>query len=387
MKVRRFVAANSRQALAKVKEALGEDAIILANREVSEGVEILACHEDDFGHGLDSAPSNAPASPSRPESAPPISPGHSGLGGVGPSDSSAAMEALLGEVRTLRQALERRHELSDVLPGLSLGDARWREALRELGFSKGLAKFLAERIPSLDGPEAMRVWVKSALGRHVQTMGENQDPLATGGVFALVGPTGVGKTTTTAKLAARIVLSRGAGRLAMISTDGYRIGAQEQLRTYAGILRVPVFGARDEADLNHALAAVADRDTVLIDTVGMSQRDQMLAEQVAVLGRASRTVQRLLCLNATSSLETLDEVVKAYSGAGLAGVIVTKMDEAARLGHVVDVVLRHRLPVWFMTTGQRVPEDFEVASTEVLLDRAFDLAQIGVAQAWSAEAA
>lgn len=382
MKVRRFVAPNSRQALARVKDALGEDAIILANREVPDGVEILACHEEDFGDGLGEAELLATAA----------TPDAATLPTQRPRPSIAAplpssMDGLMEEVRALRIALERKQEMSDVLPALGVGDLRWLESLRDIGFSRGLARHLAERVPQVQSPQEMLAWVEGALLKSIRTLSDDEGPFLSGGVFALVGPTGVGKTTTTAKLAAKIVLSRGASQLAMISTDGYRIGAQEQLRTYARILRVPVFAARDEEDLNHALAAVSDRDTVLIDTVGMSQRDQMLAEQVAVLGRTSRPVKRLLCLNASSSLETLDEVVRAYSSSGLAGVIVTKVDEATRLGHVVDVLLRHKLSAWFLTTGQRVPEDFEVATPEGLLARSLDLGERAAIRAFEAVAA
>jgi flagellar biosynthesis protein FlhF len=197
--------------------------------------------------------------------------------------------------------------------------------------------------------------------------------LEKGGVFALVGPTGVGKTTTTAKLAARCVMRNGPGKLALITTDGYRIGGYEQLRIYGKILGVMVHSVKDEADLRIALDELRGKHTVLIDTVGVSQRDKMVAEQVAMLSGAGTPIKRLLCLSATSTGETLSEVVRAYQGDGLAGCIMTKLDEAATIGNVLDVIIRQKLNLYYVANGQRVPEDLHVANRQYLVDRAFKL--------------
>ncbi|MDB5729308.1 MAG: flhF, partial [Noviherbaspirillum sp.] len=197
--------------------------------------------------------------------------------------------------------------------------------------------------------------------------------LEKGGVFALVGPTGVGKTTTTAKLAARCVMRHGASKLALITTDGYRIGAFEQLRIYGKILGVMVHSVKDEADLRIALEELKGKHTVLIDTVGVGQRDKMVAEQVAMLSGAQTPVKRLLCLSATSTGETLNEVVRSYIGGGLAGCIMTKLDEAATIGNVLDVVIRRKLNLFYIANGQRVPEDLHIANPNYLIDRAFKL--------------
>ncbi|MGZ5201913.1 MAG: flagellar biosynthesis protein FlhF, partial [Telluria sp.] len=192
-----------------------------------------------------------------------------------------------------------------------------------------------------------------------------------GGVFALVGPTGVGKTTTTAKLAARCVMRHGPEKLALITTDAYRIGAHEQLRIYGKILGVMVHAVKDEADLRIALKELKNKHTVLIDTIGMSQRDQMVATQVAMLNESGTDVKRLLCLNATSTHETLNEVVRAYQGSGLHGVVMTKLDEAASIGSVLDVLVRQKLNLCYISNGQRVPEDLHMADRAMLVDRAF----------------
>jgi Mrp family chromosome partitioning ATPase len=208
--------------------------------------------------------------------------------------------------------------------------------------------------------------------RNLSTMRPTKMPSSTkGGVFALVGPTGVGKTTSTAKLAARCVMRHGPEKLALITTDAYRIGGHEQLRIYGKILGVMVHSVKDEADLRIALKELKNKHTVLIDTVGVSQRDQMVAEQVAMLSGAGTDVKRLLCLNATATGETLNEVVRAYQGSGLAGCIMTKLDEAATIGNVLDVVIRQKLNLFYIANGQRVPEDLHLADPQLLIDRAF----------------
>ncbi|MGZ3239412.1 MAG: flagellar biosynthesis protein FlhF, partial [Burkholderiaceae bacterium] len=230
-----------------------------------------------------------------------------------------------------------------------------------------------EKLPSgLTAVTGMN-WIKSILARNLSAMNDENEMLEKGGVFALVGPTGVGKTTTTAKLAARCVMRHGTGKLALITTDGYRIGGYEQLRIYGKILGVMVHSVKDETDLRIALDELKNKHTVLIDTVGVSQRDQMVSEQIAMLAGAGDSVKRLLCLSATSTGETLNEVVRAYQGAGLAGCIMTKLDEAATVGSVIDVVIRQKLNLYYVANGQRVPEDLHVANKDYLVDRAFKL--------------
>ncbi len=161
--------------------------------------------------------------------------------------------------------------------------------------------------------------------------------------------------------------------MALITTDGYRIGGYEQLRIYGKILGVMVHSVKDEADLRIALSELKNKHTVLIDTVGVSQRDKMVTEQVAMLSGKDIDVKRLLCLNATSTGETLSEVVRAYQGSGLAGCILTKLDEAATIGGALDIAIRQKLNIYYVASGQRVPEDLHVANKQYLVDRAFKL--------------
>jgi flagellar biosynthesis protein FlhF len=255
--------------------------------------------------------------------------------------------------------------------------ARLTRDLLAAGFSPALARSVTERLPDDGNASPARDWVQRVLARNLACIETGDEIIARGGVYALVGPTGVGKTTTTAKLAARCAVRYGAHRLALITTDSFRIGAQDQLRIYAKILGVAVHSISDRHDLRQALDAVRGRHLVLIDTVGMGQRDARVAEQAMLL--AQPEIRRLLLLNAAAQGETLDEVVDAYGRApesidtsvrhGLAGCIITKQDEASRQGAALDVAIRHRLPVHYVTSGQRVPEDIFVPSAELLVDR------------------
>ena len=215
------------------------------------------------------------------------------------------------------------------------------------GFSARLSKAMLEKLPTGRTYAEGMAYVRSELIRAV-LVHEDEDALfAQGGVYALMGPTGVGKTTTTAKLAARCVMRFGADKLALVTTDSYRIGAYEQLRIYGQILNVPVYAVKDAADLHLVLQDLREKHMVLIDTVGMSQRDRAVPEQIAMLGQSPRPVKKLLLLNATSHGDTLNEVVHAYRHGGsdnaLAGCIFTKVDEATHPGALIDTVIRHRL--------------------------------------------
>jgi flagellar biosynthesis protein FlhF len=168
-------------------------------------------------------------------------------------------------------------------------------------------------------------------------------------------------------------MKHGHAKLGLITTDSYRVGAYEHLKTYGRILNVMVLSVKDETDLRIALEDMAGKHTILIDTVGMSQRDNMVASQIAMLNSAPRAVQRLLCVSATSNGETLNEIVKNYRGQGLSGCIMTKMDEAATIGAVLDIIIKNKLPLYSVANGQRVPEDLCSMTAAELVDVAFRL--------------
>lgn len=360
MKVRKFFARTIREALHQVKSELGPDAVILSNRQVADGIEIMALPGDEI------------AALTRPVAE---------RKGVPPSRVAAPAEPLADSLahNIISQIESLRGMLEGHLTGLAWGEMQRREPgrarvlrdLLEAGFSPELARQMAGSAPANPEPEESLSWVKAALARNLYTLDSEADLFERGGVYALVGPTGVGKTTTTAKLAARCVVRHGADKLALLTTDGYRIGAHEQLRIYGKILGVAVHAVKDAEDLRLALAELRNKHMVLIDTVGMSQRDQMVAEQAAMLCDCGSEVKRLLLLNATGNGDTLEEVVRAYRGQGLSGCILTKTDEAAGMGTALDVIIRHKLVLHYVANGQRVPEDLHLANRQYLLHRAF----------------
>jgi flagellar biosynthesis protein FlhF len=248
------------------------------------------------------------------------------------------------------------------------------ELLRRLlgaGFSPGLSREMIGELPDgLDLIRALRS-VKTRLQQRLRTAAPDAGLVDGGGIIALVGPTGVGKTTTVAKLAAECAIKHGPTRLALVTTDTYRIGAVDQLRIYGKILGVPVFAIRNETDLRATLEELHSRHLVLIDTVGMSQRDRRLAEQVALLSGTTRRVRRLLLLSAVSQANVLEDVVRAYRSEDLAGCILTKVDEALTLGAPLDALARHGLTLHYVANGQRVPEDLHQPNTLYLIERAF----------------
>jgi len=384
MSVAKFVAANGREAMRKVREAMGPDAVVLSNRAIEGGVEIVAMRDTDLGAVSATAqpyvPAVAPAAPA-PQmlQMPPMAP----LTSMPAADvpDPGALGDLRGELASMRSMLERQFAgLAGAAPGVAAGDPL-RESLFEwlvnAGFSGQLSRTLLAHLPvGIDRPAAM-AWIRQELARKVPVLSDEDALFAQGGVLALIGPTGVGKTTTTAKLAARFVLRHGPGRLALLTTDRFRIGAHEQLRIYGDILGVPVHAVKDAADLRFALSAMKDKHLVIIDTVGMSQRDRSLSDQIAMLAGVQAPMQRVLLLNGAAHGDTLNEVVHAYrndaagEAGGIDGCIISKLDEATHLGSVLDVVIRHRLPVYYASMGQRVPEHLELAQAGALVERAF----------------
>ncbi len=441
MTVKKFTANSSREVMRLVRETLGEDAVILSNRNVNGYIEILAV-ASEYMSSLTApvfekealaapmpkvlrpapAPAAAPvsrqmspsaskqemlmanirsiaqeylppepvaprvavpvpvapaqlAAPKQVKKAPAKAAAPAGKPAVSTEIVDTRLKHMMTELRSMRSMFETQ------LAEITWGSKQEREPLRAdlmremltAGFSPGMARYLVENLPEQEKADGGMGWIQRALARNLVTVGSEDSLLDQGGVFALVGPTGVGKTTTTAKLAARFVMRHGAGKLALITTDGYRIGGFEQLRIYGKILGVMVHSVKDQADLRIALDELKNKHTVLIDTVGMSQRDRMVADQIAMLSNTGKDVKRLLCLSATSTGETLNEVVNAYKGNGLAGCIMTKTDEAATIGNLLDVIIRQKLALYYVANGQRVPEDLEVANAQALIKQAFSL--------------
>jgi flagellar biosynthesis protein FlhF len=223
-----------------------------------------------------------------------------------------------------------------------------------------VATELADDVPQAASyQEAMRIVVRR-FGERLPLV--TWDMAEDGGVFAIVGPTGVGKTTSIAKIAARFVLRHGVEQLGLVSTDTYRIGARQQLANFARILRAPMHVAENAADLRRVLDGFSNKKLVLIDTAGMSQRDVRLANQFTTLKVEGHNVRTVLALSAGADRACLAEALKVFAAAEPEALIVTKLDEAASLGGVLSLAIGSRLPVAYLADGQRVPEDLHRAA-------------------------
>ena len=287
---------------------------------------------------------------------------------------SEAMSTMREEMNAIRQLLE--HQVS----GLMQQDMARRDPTRAcmidrlvgMGIDKEVAEqmacFVPEDVPRQQGWKALLTMVED------QMQTTNNEILRQGGVYALVGPTGVGKTTTVAKLAALGAQKYGADKVALITTDTYRIGAYEQLATYGRIIGCGVKQVKDANELAEVLYHLRNKRLVLIDTAGMSQRDLRLTEQLNTLMRNQRVdIRNYLVLSATAQINVLQETVRHFKKVQLSGCIFTKLDESLSLGEIISIAIQNRLPIGYLTNGQRVPEDIRVANAEKLVKKAEQL--------------
>ena len=386
MNISRFFGITNREALRQVRLALGPDALIVSNRRVNGGVEILATDPTSVpqeSHDTVAAgQSTQPAQPVAARAAAPVPPPR-GMA-MPPAGAAQAGGDLMGAIGDMRGALENR--IDELLWGNQLRRAPQAVSLFQtllgLGFSTALLRAMLKRLPEQLTAKAAFQWARHELVTHLPVLRSEDELWVPGLALALVGPTGVGKTTTIAKLAARCVKRTGPDSLVLLTTDTYRIGAHEQLKIYGQMLRVPVHVVQDVADLRRIVQAIRPDQTILIDNVGISQRDRYISEQAAMLAGSGRLVQRLLVLNASSHGDTLDEVARTYAndgGSPLKGCIITKIDEASRLGASLDTAIRYQLPVHYVSNGQKVPENLLFMQASELVDQAVSASQQGSA--------
>ena len=248
------------------------------------------------------------------------------------------------------------------------------EALENRLTRLGLPQHLVRRLAACATPDKhLSVAWREALARLARLIPiDNSDPVGKGGVFAFVGPTGVGKTTTIAKLASRYVLEHGLGKVALITTDTYRVGAHDQLRALGRILNVPVRVVDQERSLVQTVASLRSFPLILIDTAGFRQGDPLRKEQDRILGTCTG-VQRILTLACNSQVQTLKASAHAYGSERLAGCILTKLDESACLGEALGILIERNLPVLYSSDGQGIPKDITTASAATLVAKAVGL--------------
>lgn len=477
MNVQRFAARTSHEAMARVRHAFGDDAVVLHTRPCAEGVEIVAMASNDLSTLARQgdaprrdfvAPSPAPAAKPRAVASkaeaktevkgdidllsmttlsfqdyvrqrmrqrrdgtseavasPAPAPAHvesrvepdvdldvraavvpAAVTPVRPSDVAPAREwkaaaeelapgttattspapivdhePVLREIRDLKQMVEARFGTMAFME--SLRDPRRTQLTQKLfdaGFSAGLARALATRLPDSVSDETS--WAELELERHLATAPQGASLEDAKGVFALVGPTGCGKTSCIVKVAAAFVARHGASQLGLVTLDAQRAGGLENLRAYGRAMGVTVHVAHDRASLLELLQLLATKRLVLIDTPGVSPRDGAAAEVLEMVGESA--ARRMLVVSAASQGESIEDAVEAFGGQDLQGVVIAKVDEAARLGPALDVLIRHRLRLWGTAHGQRLSEDWQRADARRLLQRAL---RVNTPAAWRADGA
>jgi flagellar biosynthesis protein FlhF len=399
VKIKRYMAPSMRVALDQVRAEQGADAVILSSRRVQEGIEVIAAVDYDEALMAGAARQYSISQAPRPEAAAapsaqprrPAAPGHAvpaltrvaapaaraapRAAAVRPTlptapaapPAPAAEEARRGFASMQSEIKDLRRLLESELAHISWNDKRVREPLRarvlEALSSMDIAPDVAARLATL-APRRTNLGDASNIPMALLLKAlPVVDRLSTvnPGIFALVGPTGAGKTTTIAKLAARWTLRHGSQDLALVSTDAYRIGAREQLMTYARILGASVHSANSGRELGRVLESLRSKKLVLIDTAGMGPRDVRLSEQLAALAQGARGAEFLLALPAQGEGLALEEIIRAFARVKPAACIITKVDEAASLGAVISTTLRHQLKIAYLCNGQRVPEDVHSA--------------------------
>lgn len=397
MQVKRFFAADMRQAMKLVRDELGADASIIGTRRVAGGVELTAALDYEVpvpparqpnpelelelrktqariaaAHAEVASPTLAQSLREREpqRSAQPAQVAQAAVAAESSTDQRA-LAAMRSELHGLRELIE-----------VQLGSMAWGQMqnrqpqqanlwkrLQRMGFSAEISQALLARVSGVVEPRQAWRMLLAHLAHALKT--PEQDPLEEGGVIALVGPAGMGKTTTLAKMAARYVLQYGAQNVALVSLDNFRIGAQEQLKTLGRILNVSVTQVDPGQSLTQALAPLARKRVVLIDTAGLPASDPALRLQLESLRGVK--ARNYLVLAATSQAQVLKAAYHGYKRCGLVGCIVTKVDEAVNLGEVLGLAISQQLPVAYLADGPRIPEDLHRPRSHQLVSRAVSL--------------
>jgi flagellar biosynthesis protein FlhF len=410
MQVKRFFAADMRQAMKLVRDELGADAAIIGNRRIAGGVELTAAldyalsalaprvpnieledelrktqsrivsaqaelsnRSDSDGVNNRQLFAGLPLTASEPLVEPhfteaPRAP--AAAAAAPPAVDQRLFESMRSELNGLRELLE--VQLGSLawtqLQGSQPHQANLWRRLQRIGLSGPLSRELLQLTSEIQDPRQAWGMLLAHLARMIHT--PEVEPLEEGGVIAMVGPAGMGKTTTLAKLAARYVLKYGAQNLALVSMDSFRIGAQEQLKTLGRILNVSVTQVDPGQSLGQALEPLLRKRVVLIDTAGLQASDPALRMQLESLAGRGIKARNYLVLATTSQKQVLTAAYHSYKRCGLAGCILTKLDETASLGEVLSLAISTELPVAYLTDGPRIPDDLHLPRSHQLVSRA-----------------
>jgi len=423
MSIQKFTAPTSREALGKARSAFGDAVVILSNKSTADGVEVIATTEDGLvtldmsaavhdeqantgrpypdsdqsanadadrlamstlsfqdyvrermlrkRHEASTPPTQAPtlhaprpsANKARPAFAPaPVAPSL-------PPRGDSMPQTIADELQAMRLMMEERFATMAWLGKMQQHPLQPHLALKLLraGFSPLLTRSLLEHVPAEMTPQQSLQWITQTLQQNLHTDAD-AEPLETlGGVYAITGATGVGKTTTSAKLAAAAVQRHGVNEVGLITLDTYRVGAHEQLRSYGRAMGLVAHVAHDRAALHDLLNLLVNKKLVLIDTIGLAPRDPRSADLLELL--SGPNIRQLVVLAASMQGDSLDDVLSTFNTPQTAGVLLTKIDEAVKLGPALDAVIRRHLVLRGVANGQRVPEDWARADSAELVQQ------------------
>ncbi len=442
MKIKRFFAATMRAAIVQVRAEFGPDALIVSSRRAEGGIEIIAAvdYDEELAQqalgprarelaagraialpaqqpSLEPPPASEPPREAAPPKASLLEMLRDAMRSRGAVAAAPANDAVSAESQGLAAQSPAPVPLPGVMPDpahdpeldtarradtatrsqleLRLSSRAWTELARRqpararvlqdlaaLDIAPEIALQLCDDMPQLESLDDLSRLPVALMAHLVRRLPVTEDHvLGEGGVVAIVGRSGVGKTTTIAKLAARFALRHGAREVALVSIDGYRRHGREQLLRYARIIGVQTHIATDARGLGEVLDALGPRKLVLIDTAGRWRRDLRLTEQLSALAQHGERIRILLALAANSDLATLDDTVRMFARLKPGACILTKVDEADSLGAALSTVIRYQLPIAYLTDGPRIPEDLHAGLSRCvwLVLRAAEL-QAGAAQ-------
>lgn len=381
MQIKRYVAEDMRQALKRVRDEQGPDAVILSSRQIADGLEVVAAV--DYDETLIDQTLQKTALPPRAAAAArsplartrrrPPPQAASSLRPAPPRDQDS-LSGMREEIKALRRMLECQ------LSSLAWNDFSRQSPVRadllrnllHLGLPSPLAQDLTARIPA-DERDPARAWQQALAEFAHKVPVATADPLAAGGVMVLVGPTGVGKTTAIARLAAHYAQIHGSEHVAMVSTDNSRPGAQECLFSAGRLLNIPVYPAAGVDEVQDRLARLAHIRIVLVDTAGAARDDHCIRDSAGFARAGGRPVTRYLVLAANAQIQALEEAVMLYSGQPLSGIIATKLDESASLGGLLSVIAESGLSLSLVSDSANLSRPLRTLSSRKLVKRAVAL--------------
>lgn len=373
MRVERFLEDDMRIAMARVRAVLGKDAVLISSRNVDRKVEVIAA-SDYEPEKLEAELKKLGAKKPVPvEDSPQIEHVWEVMEEV---DESTTAEKGLPSLTELNVELARLRKLFEgELAHLSWREESNREPNRQALLSRleaaGISHDVADRVVTRALPckDLELAWQRVQKILSLILKKTDDDLLENGGVIALLGSTGVGKTATAAKIAAQFALRHGRNQVAFITTDRNRVGGQAKLVSLGSALGIPVQVVANPEEVQYALECFAVRKLVIIDTEGVNQREKAIIDKFAALTAANQAIRPYLVLPATSQESVLNDTIDAYSNIALAGAIVTKVDESNSMGAVVSSLIRSKLPIAFVGNGQSIPEDLHAGSIDYFINK------------------